>query len=84
MVFDFCFLEQNYKNMPQQEKNAWISNETKELSKLIKEIVVINKCINNTSYNEKFVTLHRLYWQKIKSKKKLKMITDNDDSVEKY
>ena len=76
-MFDFAFPLQMVKMRPKSIKNQWISRETKELSKLVKEMASINKHINNAMYNERYLAVRKLYRQKLKYEKR----TFNDNRI---
>ena len=69
-IFNYAFPTQYYKNRPQNKKTSWISRETRELSKMVREMAAINKRINNTSYKIKYLALRKYYRDKIKKEKR--------------
>ena len=76
-LFNYAFPQEYVKNRPKKGKNSWISNRTKELSKMMKEMAKINKTINNPMYNERYTALKNYYLKQIKTEKK----TYNDKRI---
>ena len=69
-IFEYSFPLEYCKGRPMNDRNKWISAETREMSRMVKEMATINKRIKNPMYNERYLALRSFYRKRIKLDKK--------------
>lgn len=57
-------------NNGEQNKNKWITLQLRNMSKMLCEMAEINKRINSTLYNERYISLRKFYKKLVKNAKK--------------